>query len=87
MNMNEFEHDLDSFNLLGTDEQMRIVRKVADKTETLENESNKIDLYSYCDFFIELTFRKELNIIKSIKGISALDYADKYIELEDMKDF
>ena len=85
--MNEFEHDLDSFNLLGMDEQMRIVRKVADKTETLENENNKIDLYSYCDFFIELTFRKELNIIKSIKGISALDYADKYIELEDMKDF
>lgn len=85
--MNQFEHDLESYNQLGMDEQMRIIRKVASKTESLEDENNRIDLYSYCDFFIELTFRKELNIIKKIQAISALDYADKYIELEDMKDF
>ncbi len=85
--MNDFEHDVDSFNALGMDEQLRIARKVAEKTDSIETTEYRIDLFSYCDFFIELTFRKELRIIKSIEGISALDYADKYIELEDMKDF
>ncbi len=85
--MGEIEHNMDSFNQLSIDEQLRIARKVAEKTESVESEDYRIDLFSYKDFFIELTFRKELNIIKSIKAIDALEYADKYIELEDMQDY
>ena len=85
--MKNFEHDIYSFNELGLDEQLHIARKKADLLETVEDDIYKIDLYSYFDFFIEVVYRKELNIIKGIKGIDADEYADKYIELEDMEEF
>lgn len=85
--MKDFEHDIDSFNELGLDEQLHIARKKARKVETVEDELYTIDLYTYFDFFIEVIFRKELNFIKSIKGIDCEEYADKYIELEDMEEF
>jgi hypothetical protein len=85
--MSENEHNIESFNALGRDEQLRIARIIAEKSETIDKDDYRIDLYSYCDFFLEVTFRKELNIIKSIKGIDALEYADKYIELEDFDNY
>jgi hypothetical protein len=85
--MEHYEHDLDSFNILGMDEQVNIAKSKAHKVEVIEDEDIRIDLYSYCDFFIELKFRKELRIIKAIRGIDAMEYAEKYIELEDLNSY
>ncbi|GLR18534.1 hypothetical protein [Portibacter lacus] len=85
--MEHYEHDLESFNTLSMDEQVNIAKAKASKVESIEDEDVRIDLYSYCDFFIELTFRKELRIIKDIKGIDAMEYAEKYIELEDLNSY
>ena len=85
--MKNYEHDLESFNILNMDEQVNIAKGKASKVESIEDEDVRIDLYSYCDFFIELTFRKELRIIKNIRGIDALEYAEKYIELEDLNSY
>lgn len=84
--MEYYEHDIVSFNVLGMDEMMEISKSKGTKIETIDEDEYRIDLYSYCDFFIEIIFRKELKIIKSIQGISPSDYADKYIELEDLQD-
>ena len=85
--MSNYEYNIESFNELGRDEQLRIARKQAEKSETIDEDDYRVELYSYCDFFIEVVFRKELRIIKSIKGIDALEYADKYIELEDFDNY
>lgn len=85
--MEHYEHDLESFNILNMDEQVNIAKAKASKVESIEDEDVRIDLYSYCDFFIELTFRKELRIIKDIRGIDAMEYAEKYIELEDLNSY
>ena len=85
--MEHYEHDLESFNILNMDEQVNIAKAKASKVESIEDDDVRIDLYSYCDFFIELTFRKELRIIKDIKGIDAMEYAEKYIELEDLNSY
>jgi len=85
--MEHYEHDLESFNILNMDEQVNIAKAKASKVESIEDEDIRIDLYSYCDFFIELTFRKELRIIKNVRGIDAMEYAEKYIELEDLNSY
>ncbi|WP_235297491.1 hypothetical protein [Portibacter marinus] len=85
--MEHYEHDLESFNILDMDEQLNIAKHKASKVESIESEEVRIDLYSYCDFFIELVFRKELRIIKAIRGIDAMEYAEKYIELEDLNSY
>jgi len=85
--MQHYEHDLQSFNILNMDEQVNIAKGKASKVESIDEEEVRIDLYSYCDFFIELIFRKELRIIKEIRGIDAMEYAEKYIELEDLNNY
>lgn len=85
--MELYEHDLDSFNILSIDEQVNIAKAKATKVESIEDEDTRIDLYSYCDFFIEIVFRKELRIIKSSRGIDAMEYAEKYIQLEDLNSY
>ena len=85
--MDEHIYDIDRFNAMGRDEQLRVARKFSDKTDSFEDENNRIDLYCHSDFFIEVIYRKELNFIKSIRGIDALEYADLYIELENMDDY
>ena len=85
--MEHYEHDLESFNILTMDEQVNIAKHKATKVESIEDEDTRIDLFSYCDFFIELVFRKELRIIKDIRGIDAMEYAEKYIELEDLNNY
>jgi len=85
--MEHYEHNLESFNYLDIDEKVNIAKGKATKVESIEDEEERIDLYSYCDFFIELVFRKELRITKEVRGIDALEYAEKYIELEDLNSY
>ena len=84
--MDDSHYTLESFNVLGMDMQLRLARKKAKKLEFIELENRNIELYALNDFYIELIFRKELKIIKSIKAIDIHEYADKYIQLEDMND-
>ena len=81
------DHDIESFNTLGMDEQMNIAKHKATLVEHVEEEYERIELYNYHDFFIEIVFRKELRITKSIRAIDTSEYAEKYIELEDMGDY
>lgn len=85
--MEHYDHDLESFNILNMDEQVNIAKNKGHKVEVVEDDDERIDLYSYCDFFIEIVFRKELRIIKGVRGIDAMECAEKYIELEDLNSY
>lgn len=85
--MDNQDHDILSFNNLNVDSKLEIAKNAARKIESIDSEESRIDLYNINDFFIEVVYRKELKIIKSVQGIDASEYAEKYIELEDMKDY